>query len=81
MLILWVTFAVDAVPCRISFERGRERHFHFLAASLGSDGWILLAEELSLKQHHGVVRIAAPLAGSNVSTFSYWTFSLFHLIK
>ncbi|KAK4757282.1 hypothetical protein SAY87_007409 [Trapa incisa] len=56
---------VDAVPCRISFERGRERHFYFLAASLGTYGWILLAEELPLKQYHGVVRIAAPLAGSN----------------
>lgn len=64
----WTTFAVDAVPCRISFERGRERHFHFLAASVGSNGWILLAEELAVKQRHGIVRIAAPLAGSNVSS-------------
>ncbi|OWM89043.1 hypothetical protein CDL15_Pgr023889 [Punica granatum] len=55
----------DAVPCRISFERGRERHFHFLAASVGSNGWILLAEELPLKPRHGVVRVAAPLASSN----------------
>ncbi|KAL5549471.1 hypothetical protein UlMin_004702 [Ulmus minor] len=55
----------DAVPCRISFERGKERHFRFLAISFGTSGWIVLAEELPLKQHFGVVRVAAPLAGSN----------------
>ncbi|XP_004296503.1 PREDICTED: uncharacterized protein LOC101298213 [Fragaria vesca subsp. vesca] len=54
---------VDAVPCRIAFERGKERHFCFLAFSLGESGWVVLAEELPLKQHHGVVRVAAPLAG------------------
>ncbi|XP_061990548.1 protein TRANSPARENT TESTA 9 isoform X2 [Rosa rugosa] len=56
---------VDAVPCRIAFERGKERHFCFLAISLGESGWVVLAEELPLKQHHGVVRVAAPLAGCN----------------
>lgn len=56
---------VDAVPCRISFERGRERNFFFLAISRGVSGWLLLAEELPLKQLYGVVRVAAPLAGSN----------------
>ncbi|KAF8400228.1 hypothetical protein HHK36_013525 [Tetracentron sinense] len=56
---------VDAVPCRIAFERGKERHFCFLAISRGTSGWVLLAEELPLKQHSGVVRVAAPLAGSN----------------
>ncbi|KAJ8751255.1 hypothetical protein K2173_016436 [Erythroxylum novogranatense] len=55
---------VDAVPCRIAFERGKERHFYFLAVSLGTSGWLLLAEELPLKQHRGVVRLTAPLAGS-----------------
>lgn len=64
---LWsLPYAVDAVPCRIAFERGKERHFCFLAISVGTSGWILLAEELPLKQHFGVVRVAAPLAGSNV---------------
>ncbi|KAF5954879.1 hypothetical protein HYC85_007735 [Camellia sinensis] len=53
----------DAVPCRISFERGKERQFCFLALSLGTSGWVVLAEELPLKQHCGVVRVAAPLAG------------------
>eukprot|EP00262_Sarcandra_glabra_P012702 TRINITY_DN3326_c2_g3_i1.p1 TRINITY_DN3326_c2_g3~~TRINITY_DN3326_c2_g3_i1.p1 ORF type:complete len:484 (-),score=89.98 TRINITY_DN3326_c2_g3_i1:478-1758(-) len=56
---------VDAVPCRIAFERGKERHFCFLAISRGTSGWILLVEELPLKQHYGVVRVTAPLAGSN----------------
>ncbi|XP_062093862.1 protein TRANSPARENT TESTA 9 isoform X4 [Humulus lupulus] len=56
---------VDAVPCRIAFERGKERHFFFLPISWGMSGWVVLAEELPLKRNYGVVRIAAPLAGSN----------------
>ncbi|XP_050236865.1 protein TRANSPARENT TESTA 9-like isoform X1 [Mercurialis annua] len=56
---------VDAVPCRIAFERGKERHFCFLAMSWGTSGWILLAEELPLKHQYGVVRLIAPLAGSD----------------
>ncbi|KAE8056716.1 hypothetical protein FH972_013462 [Carpinus fangiana] len=56
---------VDAVPCRIAFERGKERHFSFLALSMGASGWLVLAEESPLKQHFGVVRVSAPLAGSN----------------
>ncbi|KAK7291852.1 hypothetical protein RIF29_07338 [Crotalaria pallida] len=56
---------VNAVPCRIAFERGKERHFCFLAISLRSSGWLVLAEELPLKKTHGVVRVAAPLAGCN----------------
>ncbi|KAJ6840358.1 uncharacterized protein M6B38_310315 [Iris pallida] len=54
-----------AVPCRIAFERGKERHFSFLAISRGTSGWILLLEELPLKQQRGVVRVPAPLAGSD----------------
>ncbi|KAF8688275.1 hypothetical protein HU200_042328 [Digitaria exilis] len=56
---------VDAVPCRIAFERGKERHFCFLAISNGTSGWILLLEELPLKQERGTVRVMAPLAGSD----------------
>ncbi|EEF43020.1 protein TRANSPARENT TESTA 9 [Ricinus communis] len=56
---------VDAVPCRIAFERGKERHFCFLAVSMGTSGWILLVEELPLKHQYGTVRLMAPLAGSN----------------
>ncbi|XP_062164002.1 protein TRANSPARENT TESTA 9 [Alnus glutinosa] len=56
---------VDAVPCRIAFERGKERHFCFLALSMGASGWIVLAEASPLKQHFGAVRVSAPLAGAN----------------
>ncbi|CAL1397853.1 unnamed protein product [Linum trigynum] len=55
---------VDTVPCRIAFERGKERHFSFLAVSVGTSGWILLLEEIPQKQQYGVVRVTAPLAGS-----------------
>lgn len=67
---LWLlSYAVDALSCRIAFERGKERHFYFLPISLGTSGWVVLAEELPLKQHYGIVRIAAPLAGSNVCIY------------
>ncbi|KAI9112504.1 hypothetical protein K1719_016427 [Acacia pycnantha] len=56
---------VNAVPCRIAFERGKDRHFCFLAISLGISGWLVLVEEMPLKKRCGVVRLAAPLAGSN----------------
>ncbi|KAF8118272.1 hypothetical protein N665_0005s0040 [Sinapis alba] len=56
---------VDAVPCRIAFERGKERNFSFLALSSGVSGWIVLAEESLLKPDHGTVRVTAPLAGCN----------------
>lgn len=68
---LWLlSYAVDAVPCRIAFERGKERHFYFLPISFGTSGWAVLAEELPLKQHYGIVRVAAPLAGSNVCIYT-----------
>ncbi|KAI4335345.1 hypothetical protein L6164_013999 [Bauhinia variegata] len=56
---------VNAVPCRIAFERGKERHFCFLAVSIGTSGWLVLAEELPLKKNYGIVRVTAPLAGCN----------------
>ncbi|KAH1232134.1 Protein TRANSPARENT TESTA 9 [Glycine max] len=56
---------VNAVPCRIAFERGKERHFCFLAISAGTSGWLVLAEELPMKKLYGVIRVAAPLAGCN----------------
>lgn len=58
---------MDAVPCRIAFERGKERHFQFLALSIGSSGWLVLAEELPMKTQRGVVRVVAPLSGCSVS--------------
>ncbi|XP_076949842.1 protein TRANSPARENT TESTA 9-like [Bidens hawaiensis] len=56
---------IDAIPCRIAFERGKERHFSFLAVSMGTSGWIVLAEELPQKPSYGTVRVVAPLAGCN----------------
>ncbi|KAM2660948.1 hypothetical protein EV2_023312 [Malus domestica] len=67
---------VDAVPCRIAFERGKERHFSFLAISLGTSGWVVLAEELPLKEPYGVIRMVAPLAGSNLILVSSTRFFL-----
>ncbi|OAY83352.1 uncharacterized protein LOC109727145 isoform X2 [Ananas comosus] len=55
----------NAVPCRIAFERGKERYFSFLAMSKGTSGWLLLVEELPLKQQRGIIRVIAPLAGSD----------------
>ncbi|KAK7329730.1 hypothetical protein VNO77_23906 [Canavalia gladiata] len=57
---------VNAVPCRIAFERGKEHQFCFLAISLGISGWLVLAEELPLKKSYGVIRVVVPLAGCNV---------------
>ncbi|CAN8257621.1 unnamed protein product [Cochlearia groenlandica] len=54
---------VDSVPCRIAFERGKERNFSFLALSSDVSGWIVLAEESLSKTDHGIVRVTAPLAG------------------
>ncbi|KAL5216722.1 hypothetical protein ABZP36_008123 [Zizania latifolia] len=56
---------VNVVPCRIAFETGKERHFCFLALSNEASGWILLLEELPLKEQQGIVRVTAPLAGSD----------------
>ncbi|KFK40296.1 hypothetical protein AALP_AA3G356800 [Arabis alpina] len=55
--------AVDAVPCRIAFERGKERNFSFLALTSGVSGWIVLVEDSLTKPDHGIVRVTAPLAG------------------
>lgn len=61
--------SVGAIPCRIAFERGKERHFYFLALSVGSSGWLVLVEELPVKPGRGLVRVVAPLAGCNVSSY------------
>ncbi|CAM8931590.1 unnamed protein product [Rhodiola kirilowii] len=55
----------DALPCKIAFERSKERNFYFLAACVGTSGWIILSEELPLQSQCGVVRFATPLAGSS----------------
>jgi len=46
---LWVGVPVvaavgDALPCRVAFERGKEKKVLLLVASSGPFGWILLAE-------------------------------------
>lgn len=56
---------VDAIPCRIAFERGKERYVWFQAVSMGTSGWIVLVEELPLRQNVGVVRVVAPLVACN----------------
>ncbi|KAG6518012.1 hypothetical protein ZIOFF_021413 [Zingiber officinale] len=55
----------NAIPCRISFEVGKENNYSFLAISRGTSGWVILAEELLQEQQHGVVFAIAPLAASN----------------
>lgn len=73
--------AVDALPCRIAFERGKERHFWFLAVTVRTSGWLLLAEELPLKKQHGIIRVAAPLAGCDVCLFVKVNLRLFCVPK
>ncbi|KAL9260647.1 TRANSPARENT TESTA 9-like protein [Drosera capensis] len=53
------------IPCIIAFEKGKERHFRFLAFSLGTSGWLVLGEDLPVGRELGVVRVVAPLAGCN----------------
>ncbi|KAI5063185.1 hypothetical protein GOP47_0021732 [Adiantum capillus-veneris] len=55
----------DAVPCRIAFEKGKERSVYLLACTKGTGGWLLLAEDVPLKQRRGIIRVTAALAGSN----------------
>ncbi|KAL1198210.1 Protein TRANSPARENT TESTA 9 [Cardamine amara subsp. amara] len=49
---------VNAIICRVAFERGKEREFSFLVLSSGVSGWIVLTD-----RDHGIVRVSAPLAG------------------
>lgn len=53
----------DAIPCRIAFEEGKELHVHMLTVVKGAFGWLLLAEKVHDKPHHGIVVAIAPLAG------------------
>ncbi|MCO5602768.1 hypothetical protein L7F22_056906 [Adiantum nelumboides] len=55
----------DAIPCRIAFEKGKERSVYLLACTKGAGGWLLLAEDVPLKQRRGIIRVTAALAGSN----------------
>ncbi|CAM6127529.1 unnamed protein product [Calypogeia fissa] len=55
-----------AMACRVAFERGKERSVFLMIVHKEKDtaSWLLLVEEVSSQQGHGVVRVIAPLAGS-----------------
>lgn len=55
----------DAMPCKVSFERGKERQVHLVVVSGGISGSLLLIEGIAFKQNRGVIRVTAPLAGSD----------------
>lgn len=55
----------DSIPCRIAFEKGKERSVYLLVFSKGTAGWLLLAEDVPLKPRRGIIRVIAALAGSN----------------
>ena len=48
--------AVDAFPCRMAFERGKEREFCFLVVSNEISGWIIFLMKNYLDAHQdGIV--------------------------
>ncbi|KAG6542093.1 hypothetical protein Mapa_016511 [Marchantia paleacea] len=59
-------FEGKAMPCRVAFERGKERSVYLLVAHKERDAasWLLLAEDTPSRNGHGIVRVIAPLAGS-----------------
>lgn len=65
--LLWSVAAEDAMPCRVAFERGKERHVHLVVVLGETSGSLLLIEDISIKQRSGVIRVIAPLVGSDVS--------------
>jgi protein CLEC16A len=61
-----VIAAADAMSCKVAFERGKERIVYLLVVLHGTSGSLLLVEEITSKQQRGVIRVTAPLAGSDV---------------
>ncbi|CAM6039399.1 unnamed protein product [Sphagnum compactum] len=61
-----VDLAADAMSCKVAFERGKERIVYLLVVLQGTSGSLLLVEEITSKQQRGVIRVTAPLAGSDV---------------
>lgn len=59
------------MPCRVAFERGKERHVHLVAVLAETSGSLLLIEDVSIKQRRGVIRVTAPLVGSDVSSWTH----------
>lgn len=55
----------DAMLCRVSFERGKERCVHLVVVLRGTTGSLLLIEDNSSDQRRGLIRGTAPLAGSD----------------
>ncbi|KAL3683721.1 hypothetical protein R1sor_001743 [Riccia sorocarpa] len=55
-----------AMPCRVAFERGKERSVFLLVVHKESDAasWLILADESPSRNGSGIVRVIAPLAGS-----------------
>jgi protein CLEC16A len=54
------------MSCKVAFERGKERIVYLLVVLQGTSGSLLLVEEITSKQQRGVIRVTAPLAGSDV---------------
>ncbi|KAJ7522979.1 hypothetical protein O6H91_18G033200 [Diphasiastrum complanatum] len=54
----------DAMPCRVSFERGKEKAVYLLVATWDTSGSLILAESTSSNLSRGIIRLIAPLAGS-----------------
>lgn len=73
-----VWFAVeDAMPCKVAFERGKERHVHLVVVLGETAGSLLLIEDVSIKKRRGVIRVTAPLVGSDVCNWTFIPWSLF----
>jgi protein CLEC16A len=53
------------MSCKVAFERGKERIVYLLVVLHGTSGSLLLVEEITSKQQRGVIRVTAPLAGSD----------------
>lgn len=65
------------MPCRVAFERGKERQVRLIVVLGETTGSLLLVEDSSIRQDRGVIRVTAPLVGSDVRdrTFTYWYLS------
>jgi hypothetical protein len=72
-VFVWVA-AKDAMSCRVAFERGKERQVHLLVVVGETTGSLLLVEDISIKQHRGMIRVTAPLVGSDVSNLTFFIY-------
>lgn len=53
------------MPCRVAFERGKERQVRLIVVLGETTGSLLLVEDSSIRQDRGVIRVTAPLVGSD----------------